>query len=139
MIMRDAVEGYVNRAFILGALLTQDTEHAESIVTAAIEAVPVESFSETALLSQVASTAWMRSPTAERLPPIPRELQSVSRLPRELRWCFSMRVLAGITTQVCAQITGLHEEQVSYFVHLSMQMLAKSVRFTERRMPMVAR
>jgi len=137
--MRDAVERYVKRAFMLAALLTQNVEHAESIVAAAIEAVPVESFSETALLSQVASTAWIRSPAAGRLPPIPRELQSVSRLPRQLRWCFSMRVLAGITTQVCAQITGLHEEQVSYFVQLSVQMLAKSVRIRERGIPLVAR
>jgi hypothetical protein len=137
--MRDAVDGYVNRAFILAALLTQDVEHAESIVAAAIEAVPAESFSETALLSQVASTAWIRSPAAERLPAIPKELQSVSRLPRQLRWCFSMRILAGITTQVCAQITGLHEEQVTYFVQLSMQMLARSVRIRETRMPLVAR
>jgi DNA-directed RNA polymerase specialized sigma24 family protein len=137
--MCDAVDGYVSRAFILAALLTQDVEQAESIVAAAIEAVPAESFSETSLLSQVASTAWISSRAAERLPAIPGELQSVSRLPRQLRWCFSMRVLEGITTQVCAQITGLHEEQVSSFVQLSMQMLAKSVRITERRTPLVAR
>lgn len=57
----DAAKRYVARAFTLAMVFTADLEHAEAVVMAAIEALPRETFSESALLLEVTRTAWNRS------------------------------------------------------------------------------
>ncbi len=126
----DTSEHGLCRAFILAFILAQNSERAEHIVAAAIDTLPYNDFSETRLLASVAAVAW-RSRThgftrCESIGvdlQIPAELQRVLELPTKLRYCFSLRVLAGMTVWTCAQLTSLRPEQIEYFLQLATRML----------------
>jgi hypothetical protein len=136
---QDATGIYLGRAFALALILSNDAQDAESLVAMGIGALPDEHFSEAALLAEVATTAWNGS-AGEAAPDvaagcgqrIPQELRAVAGLPKRQRFCFSMRVLAGMTATACAQLTGMSTEQVCLFVQMAMQALAKTPRSRER-------
>ncbi len=134
---------YLGRAVTLAAVLNGQGDRTESIVQTAIDSLPAESFSEEALLAEVAATAWKGSQAAEEdvgqyqlshKASLPEELQAVSELPRQLRYCFSIRVLAGMSAQVCGRLIGLRPYQVNYLVDLSIQILARAA---QERTPFV--
>jgi hypothetical protein len=137
---RDCAGSHVVRAVTLARILTGRMTSAESSVMAAIEALPPDNTSELSFLAEVAKASWLISQTTtlkaqqgEIEPtPLPEELKNVSKLPRELRYSFSMRVLAGLSVEACAEITGLGREQIEYLAQLSMQILARPARIVAR-------
>jgi hypothetical protein len=137
---------YLGRALTLAAVLTGPGDRTESIVETAIDSLPTNTFSEEALLAEVAAAAWKGSQAAEEgvdqyqlshKTSLPEELQAVFELPRQLRYCFSIRVLAGMSAQVCGRLIGLRPYQVNYLVDLSIQILARAARRKELRMSLV--
>ncbi len=146
--IQDDASSYLGKAFTLAVVLTNDVDHAESIVETAIDSLPAEIICEETLLAQVAASAWKRSQAAVqglgqcqsiRQTSLPEELKRVFELPRQLRYCFSMRVLAGMSVHLCGRLIGLRPDQVTYLVDLSIQTLAKAARGKERRMSLAAR
>lgn len=138
----------VTTAYNLALILTGGSDSAESIVTAAIEAVPANELSETTLLTEVARTAWEKSegvaPVLDEIDEsdaftVSCDLRDVFELPRGLRYCFSLRFLVGLTPYVCGKLIGLRSEQVDYLVMRSMLLLAKAAECKEQRMLTAAR
>lgn len=123
----------LGRAYCLAFILAQDAARAEQIVTAAIDMLPCNDLSEGSLLAAVANVAWglrnheigcsehvqLEVPTG-----IPVELEGLLNLSAKLRYCFSLRALAGMTVLACAHLTSLQPEQVEYFFQLAASMLA---------------
>ncbi len=126
-------DGGLGRAFCLAFILAQNTERAEHIVATAIDTLPCNDFSEARLLTAVGAVAWTLRKEAvtpyeradvELQMSIPAELQYVLALPTKLRYCFSLRALAGMTVWTCAQLTSLQPEQIDYLFQLAAGMLA---------------
>lgn len=100
-------------------LLTRSAAHAEAAVLHAIESMDAEGYSsDTLLLESVrAALATARDPgagareieSAAELLPI--ELRRVLRLPLDLRSCYVLRLLAGLSREQCA---GLLETSVEH-------------------------
>ena len=133
----NASDSGLGRAFILAFILAQDTERAEHIVATAIDTLPCNDFSEARLLAAVAAVAWTlrkegvtrreRVDLAAQIS-IPVELQRVLELPIKLRYCFSLRALAGMTVWTCAQLTSLHPQQIEYLFQLAARTLAAATK-----------
>lgn len=125
----------VKTAYKLAVILHGGSESAESIVTAAIGAVPPNQLSETTLLTEVAKAAWSQpeglatvldSLNDRDTATIACDLRKICELPRALRYCFSLRFLVGLTSHACGKLIGLRSEQVDYLVMRSMLLLAKA-------------
>ncbi len=140
---QDRVRNQIVRAVSLAKILTGHVDLAEIAVMEAIEAIPSGDTSDTSLLAEVCRASWQMPPSvlprrpkrtqpADRIGPI--ELQRLSKLPKKLRYCFAMRMLTGISADVCGQITGLGRDQVLYLVHLAVQILARPARTSREQL-----
>jgi hypothetical protein len=120
------------QAFWLALLLTQGVEVAEAVVTAAIETVPCEEFTQSALMMEVGKTAWKMSRGIQVSKPdvlkaglmVPPELRRVVELPSQLRYCFCLRALVGMSAGACGQVMSLQPEEVDCLFQLSVCTLA---------------
>jgi DNA-directed RNA polymerase specialized sigma24 family protein len=95
----------VNRAFLMAHLLTGDARQAESVVLEAIESWSPREDDGEALLQEVLNTAVRSQVVLEsRRSFLPPELQAVLGLSPLLRRCFVLRMLEGLSGQVCARL-----------------------------------
>lgn len=133
------IEHTIGRAFLTAHLLTANATQAESAVVEAIESWHAHDETEQALLLRVVQAA-VREPVgyAASLSSdkpdaagsyLPVELQAVLRLSPQPRRCFVMRILAGLSRQVCARLLHLNTFKVDQCTraavkHLSCRRLA---------------
>jgi DNA-directed RNA polymerase specialized sigma24 family protein len=114
---KDATDHEIGRAFLTAHLLTANRKQAESAVMEAIRHWDSEEDTEEAFLQLVAYAAiqaqgeyeWSRADQpvpAESVLPV--ELQAVLDLAPQIRRCFVLRILAGLSRQVCARLLHLN-------------------------------
>jgi DNA-directed RNA polymerase specialized sigma24 family protein len=126
------IEDTISRAFLTAHLLTASTEQAESATMEAIDSWnPDEQTSEVLFRSVVDAAARAhvkhapsisnKSGVAESYLPV--ELRAVLRLTPQLRRCFVLRVLAGLSPQVCAQLLHLHSRRVDRYACAALECL----------------
>ena len=125
----------IEEAFSGALLLTGSIEASERAVTDAIAALgpyplPAE------LLEETARSAIQRRPEFSKQPDalsmLPLELQAVAALPPTGRDCFVMRILMGLSTDVCSGILKLPGRTVEEALHsalLELPVAVESVRF----------
>jgi hypothetical protein len=126
------LEGATSRAFLAAHLLTASAQQAESAVLEAIDSWDPDGDTEEALFQRVLKIALRRqsgpAPLSSNLPEagaslLPPELEAVLRLAPPLRCCFVLRVLAGFSRQVSAQLLDLLARQVDQYTNAAMKCL----------------
>jgi hypothetical protein len=120
-------ERTLTRAFNAAHLLTASILQAEAAVLKAIDRFdPSRDTDETlfgyALRSAVQSQPGHQPESTGQ--PLPKELQAVLNLARELRYCFVLRVLIGMSKQACAQLLGVNVQKVDECTCTAMRLLA---------------
>jgi hypothetical protein len=116
------------RAFLTAFLLSGDTEQAEAAVLSGIETIPPDEAHSEGLLQRTVRAAIERReipwPRPKEMDPaflkLPFELRRVLRLPRYLRQCFVLRVLAGLPRELCATLLRSDTGQVDQGVCAAM-------------------
>jgi hypothetical protein len=117
----------LNRSFNAAYLLTASTRQAEAAVVKAIDRFDPNIDTEEGLFRYALRAAVQTPPerelgsTARTLPP---ELQAVLTLTQELRHCFVLRVLIGISRQACGELLGLNTQRVDESTFTAMRRLA---------------
>jgi hypothetical protein len=111
MITAPITDEALDKAYITAFLLTGNSARAEAAVLEGIQTMVCDGISGDALLqgtlmASVASPAEQEGDTSS-LPP---ELRRVLRLSPDLRRCYVLRVLVGLSREACARIlnTGIH-------------------------------
>jgi len=125
------IEPLLNRALLTAHLLTGSLQQAEEVTLEAIDSWKPGDESEEVLLQHVLDAAARAH--VERNPNhpdssgsyLPDELKAVLRLAPQLRRCFVLRILAGLPTEVCARLLGLHSEQVDEYTRAGLQSLGR--------------
>jgi hypothetical protein len=111
----------LSRAFVTALLLTGSVERAETAVSENVTLFDCEDPSAEALLQGVAeSSIPPRGLTSQPRPAelarassvLPFELQRVLRLAPDLRNCFVLRVLSGLSREVCSRVLQLEIHQI---------------------------
>ena len=99
---------------MIAHLLTANVNQAEEAVLIAIDSFDPDTDTDESLFQSAISAAvrlpW-RTPNLSRVF-LPAELQSVLNLPGELRRCFVLRVLLGMSRQACAALLRLNVRSV---------------------------
>jgi DNA-directed RNA polymerase specialized sigma24 family protein len=123
----------ISRAFLAAHLLTANQEQAESAVLEAILHWEVEEETEEAFLhcvahaaieTQVGYSSSSDDPVAaESFLPV--ELQAVLDLLPQLRRCFVLRVLVGLSRQACARLLQLSVFNVDQYTCEALEYLAQ--------------
>jgi hypothetical protein len=128
-------------SFLAALLITGTTRLAEAAVLAGVESLTFEAEPEEELfqLSMAAAVRANRSATTgcgehgcQTPLPFPAELTNVLRLPVDLRECFVLRVLTGMSRERCAGLLQIEANQVERNVcesALILAELATAVRF----------
>ena len=130
MMMADVVA----RSFRTAYLLTNSAEEAESAVVAGIESWNPEDEPGEALFHKVMTAALRRRRQWE--PPVrtagrvwlPEELRAVLTLAPQIRRCFVLRNLVGMSAKTCAPLLGLLPNQVDEYAgaaHRSLSAFSK--------------
>src|SRR5579884_764455 len=107
----------IGQAFLAAHLLTGSVEAAERATLAAIDSLSAGAVTEESLFQAVLQTAARAEVTD--VPPRDYEayraieLRAVLGLARQPRRCFVLRMLAGLSPEVCARLLNLTSEQVS--------------------------
>jgi hypothetical protein len=119
----------LEKAYITALLLTGNAEEAEAAVFEGIQATEHGDASPDALLHETmaASITGNSRPSIEEgdaASRLPAELRRVLRLPRDLRRCFVLRVLAGLPNEICARMLRIEIHRVDELVSASAQALA---------------
>jgi hypothetical protein len=129
-----SIEHAVARAFHTVLLLTASRQKAENAVSTAIDSfepgiVSGETLLRNSLESAIGNSAG--NPAADApdasAPPephVPAELKSVLKLPENLRCCFVLRILAGMSRETCARLLGLNSCSVDTYTCAALQSLA---------------
>jgi DNA-directed RNA polymerase specialized sigma24 family protein len=113
-------ERAIDRAFLTALLLTGSAERAEDAVIEALDLWDEEEEHDelmyAAARAAVASRSESKKLAGEELESamllVPAELRGVLRLSSELRQCFVLRILLGLSTRACARALELHVRQV---------------------------
>jgi DNA-directed RNA polymerase specialized sigma24 family protein len=128
-----ATDHAISRAFLTAHLLTANREQAESAVLEAILHWDLEEGTEEVFLHRVACAAiqaqveYESSNAGEPAPAellLPVELQAVLDLSPQLRRCFVLRVLVGLSRQVCARLLDLSVLIVDQYTCAALEHLA---------------
>ena len=105
----DTVPSALDMAFRTALLLTGDTRTAEVAVTRAIDAG--EALSPGGLLIEAVRSAVRRRTKLSNGPyevdGLPTELRRLFMLQPLLRYCFVLRILAGLSPEVCAELLDI--------------------------------
>jgi len=109
----------IDRAYLTAHLLAGDRERAENAVLQAIEAWNAERHNEEELFEHVVRAAVRARGSADPGGPdasfLPAELRAVVNLPRELRHCFVLRMLAGLSQADCARMLRMSPKRVGQY------------------------
>lgn len=133
---RRSVEHTVSRAFLTAHLLTASVELAETAIQAGLASWDSNNGSEEDLFqavlvaavgSKVGGTPSSETPDSTGLF-LPGELRSVLDLSLQLRRCFVLRILAGLSVQMCARLLGLHPRHVRRYTCEALQCLPSGVK-----------
>jgi DNA-directed RNA polymerase specialized sigma24 family protein len=119
----------IGRAFLAAHLLTASTEQAESVVVEAMESWDPDDDSDEVLLHLVLRSALQAD--TEGVPwnsndldsMLPTELKAVLRLPPQLRHCYVLRTLVGLSRQTSARLLNLHSREVDHYTREALQRL----------------
>jgi len=121
------LERTLGRALYAAHLLTASIRQAEAAVVKAIDWFDPDRDDEDTLF-RYALRAAVEAPAEHQMEstgsPLPVELQAILNLTRELRHCFVLRVLIGMSKQACAQLLGLNVHIVDECTCIAMQRLA---------------
>jgi DNA-directed RNA polymerase specialized sigma24 family protein len=120
------IEQTVSRAFRTAHLLTASIRQAESAVLEAIDSFDpdvdtAESLFQNAILAAVRCPS-SESQSNESFEPL--ELQAVLNLSENLRRCFVLRVLVGLSHRSCARLLRLSVGTVNEYTCAALQRLA---------------
>ena len=126
------IENTISLAFRTAHLLTASVHQAEIAVLKAIESFDPDGDSEQTLF-QAAMHAAVHGPVDVKLQSassqpasfVPVELQSVLDLSQDLRRCFVLRVLVGMSRQACARWLRLTVCSVDHYTCAALQCLAE--------------
>jgi len=135
------IEHTISRAFLIAQLLTRSAGQAESAVVEALDSWDPAGESEEVLLERVLAAgirfqgtcAASRSNEPELLASFPREIQAVLRLPAQVRRCFVLRILVGLSRPVCARLLQLSCRQVDEYTSRALKRLPSLVDRSNRR------
>ncbi len=128
------IENTIGMAFRAAHLLTASVHLAESAVLRAIDSFDPDGDSEETLFQSVMhaavqgaiearlSSASNQSASTGSFVPV--ELQSVLDLSQNLRRCFVLRVLVGMSRRDCARLLGLNTRSVDQHTCAALQCLA---------------
>ena len=131
-----SVENTVSRALLTAYLLTASVEQAETAVEAALASWDGDNGSEEGLFqavlsaavrSQVGGTTSLEKPDSARVF-LPSELRTVLDLSWQLRRCFVLRMLVGLSVQMSARLLDLHPRHVRRYTCEALQRLASRVK-----------
>src|SRR5579862_4512223 len=122
MTTRFKIHETLENAFIAGLLLTGSVERAEAAILESVRiSCPDDLFSEALFRRTVhyliepqknESTAEQQKDLDRAASILPFELRCVLSLPRDLRYCYVLRVLVGLPREVCAWLLHLNTSQV---------------------------
>ena len=117
-------ENIINRALRTAHLLTASMRQAENAVLEAIHSFDPARETEEMLFRHALKAAIQGPDEAsasnqpESAGSVPaRELQAVLNLSPNLRRCFVLRILAGLSRQACARLLGLSAHRVDQYTH----------------------
>lgn len=120
------LEHTISRAFRAAHLLTGSEEQSEIAVARALDSWDPDDNDEEGLF-QLALTAALHGPVPNLPEPagsaLPAELRAVLRLPLQLRRCFVLRTLAGLSGEVCARLLDLRIQKVYDYACAALQQL----------------
>ncbi len=110
----------LSKSFITALLLTANLDRAESAVMRSIgrldECVSSGALLQGTLRASLAGPGGMTAEVPEDLAEagsiLPPELQHVVHLPKDLRQCFVLRILLGLSREVCASLLGLDVQRI---------------------------
>jgi hypothetical protein len=110
--------GVLSRAFWISLLLSGQTKLAENAVLEAICCSESNSASDgvcllDALRTAVRETEGVIECGDAELLLLPPELQRVLFLPVRLRHCFVLRILVGLSPEICSQLLRMHIDQIT--------------------------
>jgi hypothetical protein len=126
-----SVEHTINKAFLTAHLLTGSIAQAENAVTDALASWDRDKASLEDLFRAVLDGAVRRqdsgAPSSKEPESagwrLPSELQTVLALPLELRRCFVLRMLAGLSVAMCARLLQLHPRRVKQYTCAALKCL----------------
>jgi hypothetical protein len=135
------IEDTISLAFRTAHLLTASVHQAESAVLKAIDSIDPDGDSEETLFGSTMHAAV--GPVEHKLQStpnqpastgssVPIELQGVLNLSKDLRRCFVLRVLVGMSRQACARLLRLNARRVDQYTCAALQCLSRECR---REMP----
>ena len=126
------IETTISLAFRTAHLLTASVHQAESAVLKAIESFDPDGDSEETLFQSAMHAAVhgqvevkLQSASNQPASLVPVELQSVLDLSQNLRRCFVLRVLVGMSRQACARLLRLTVRSVDYYTCAAFHSLAE--------------
>jgi hypothetical protein len=110
----DSATQVLTETFTLAVLLSGGVDRAEAAMLEAIQQVDPERCCDRELRQlslRAASRAGREDATEEGAPGFPVELTRVLRLPAGLRECFVLRVLAGLSSEECADLNVFQADE----------------------------
>jgi DNA-directed RNA polymerase specialized sigma24 family protein len=121
-------EDAVTRSFVTAYLLTADARRTEDAVSEAIDLFDPQADSEEGLIRIAIAAALQEvplqlGPTQPQLR-LPAELRAVLRLANDVRQCFVLRVLVGLSEQSSGCLLGLDVRRVREYVCAAVRQLA---------------
>src|SRR5712691_7609487 len=121
----------LGRAFTTALLLTGSAGKAEAAVLEGIRVMEQRNVSGEALLQGTIAASIATKLPEQRVEEqayaaflLPVELRRVLRLSQELRRCFVVRVLVGLSREVCARMLHTETHEIDEFVCVSARALA---------------
>jgi DNA-directed RNA polymerase specialized sigma24 family protein len=123
------IEHTVNKAFLTAHLLTGSAEHAESAVMEALHSWEEEDGEEALFHGVISAAARGETTTEDQNEPdssgsfLRSELRAVLSLPPQLRRCFVLHILAGLSRQACARLLNLQTRQVDRYTCAALRRL----------------
>lgn len=115
----------LDEAFLAALLLTGSVERAEAAVLDGIATWDHQSTPATLVLETVKASVPFASERREHaLLILPREMKRVLGLPAQLRCCFVLRTLVGLTPIVCSEILNLDLHVIEEFTQAALHELA---------------
>jgi hypothetical protein len=129
---KSRIECTISKALMTARLLTASIEQAESAIMKALDSWDPATENEEALFQQVLHaavdsgstvSAFSRKPTDTLPTGVPVELRGVIALPLQLRRCFVLRILAGLSRAVCAQMLNVHARRVDQYTSAAVRRL----------------
>ena len=122
----------LERAFLTAHLVTGSLQKAEELTLNAIAAWRPDEEPEEKLFQNVLDAAARTQAEANPIDPdssgsyLPHELKAVLQLAPQLRHCFVLRVLAGLSAKVCARLLCLQADMVDGHTCDAVQCLARA-------------